>query len=83
MNNLLLLKLEVIMELWRRGGISVDEFRRLIIEKIRKVCPDTQGEVGSYLLYFLDVIDFRNDKVVLSRDGGHYIEVIRVLQGVS
>jgi hypothetical protein len=83
MNNLLLLKLGVIMELKRRGAVTVDEFRRLVIEEFRKVCPDIQGDLGSYLFYFLDIIDINGDKVVLSRDGEHYVEVIEKLQGTS
>jgi hypothetical protein len=80
MNNLLLLKLEVAMELKRRGVISVDEFERLVTEEVRKVCPNHQGDLESYLFYFLDVVDINDEKVVLSRDGEHYVEAIRVLQ---
>ena len=81
--NLLLLKLEVAMELKRRGVISVDEFERLVTEEVRKVCPNHQGNLGSYLFYFLDVVDINGEKVVLSRDGEHYVEVIEKLQGTS
>jgi len=80
MDNLMLLKLEVAMELKRRGVISVDEFERLVTEEVRKVCPNHQGDLGSYLFYFLDVVDINGEKVVLSRDGEHYVEVIEKLQ---
>ena len=83
MNNLLFLKLEVAMELKRRGVISVGEFERLVTEEVRKVCPNHQGNLGSYLFYFLDVVDINGEKVVLSRDGEHYVEVIEKLQGTS
>jgi len=83
MDNLMLLKLEVAMELKRRGVISVDEFERLVTEEVRKVCPNHQGDLGSYLFYFLDVVDINGEKVVLSRDGEHYVEVIRTLQNIS
>ena len=79
MNNLLLLKLEVAMELKRRGVVTVDEFERLVTEEVRKVCPNQQN-LGSYLFYFLDIIDINGEKVVLSRDGEHYVEAIRALQ---
>jgi len=82
-NYLFLLKLEVAMELKRRGVISVDEFERLVTEEVRKVCPNHQGDLGSYLFYFLDVVDINGEKVVLSRDGEHYVEVIEKLQGTS
>ena len=82
-NNLLLLKLGVIMKLKRRGSVSVDEFERLVAEEVRKVCPNHQGDLGSYLFYFLDVVDINGEKVVLSRDGEHYVEVIEKLQGTS
>ena len=65
--NLLLLKLEVAMELKRRGFVTVDEFEKLLTEELRKVCPDTQGDLGSYLFYFLDIIDIETpDKGRLS-----------------
>jgi len=79
MNNLLLLKLEVAMELKRRGFVTVDEFERLVAEEVRKVCPNQQN-LGGYLVYFLDIIDINGEKVVLSRDGEHYVEVIEKLQ---
>ena len=82
-NNLLYVKLGIIMELKKRGAVSVDEFERLVAEEFRKVCPDTQGEIESYLFYFLDVVDINGEKVVLSRDGEHYVEVIERLQGSS
>jgi len=83
MNNLLSLKLEVAMELKRRGVISVDEFERLVAEELRKVCPKHQGDLGGYLFYFLDIIDINGEKVILSKDGEHYVEVIEKLQGTS
>jgi hypothetical protein len=83
MNNLLLLKLEVAMEVKRRGVISVGEFERLVTEEVRKVCPNHQGDLESYLFYFLDIIDINGEKIVLSKDGEHYIEVIEKLQGAS
>ena len=81
-NYLLLLKLEVAMELKRRGVISVGEFERLVAEEVRKVCPNQQN-LGGYLFYFLDIIDINGEKVVLSKDGEHYVEVIEKLQGTS
>jgi len=83
MNNLLLLKLEVAMELKRRGVVSINEFERLIAEEIQKVCSNHQGDVRNYMLYFLDIIDIRDGKAVLSRDGKHYIEVIKALRAIS
>ena len=83
MDNLMLLKLEVAMELKRRGVISVDEFERLVTEEVRKVCPNHQGNARDYLFYFLDVVDINGEKVVLSKDGEHYVEVIEKLQGTS
>jgi hypothetical protein len=83
MGNLLLLKLEVAMELKRRGVISVGEFGKLLTEEVRKVCPNYQGDLGSYLFYFLDIIDINGEKVVLSKDGEYYVEVIEKLQGTS
>jgi len=80
MGNLLFLKLRVVMELKRRGVISVGEFEKLLTEELRKICPNHQGDLGSYLFYFLDIIDINGEKVVLSRDGEHYVEAIRVLQ---
>ncbi len=81
-NNLFLLKLEVAMELRRRGFVTVDEFEKLLTEEVRKVCPNQQN-LGGYLVYFLDIIDINGEKVVLSRDGEHYVEVIEKLQGTS
>ncbi len=81
-NNLFLLKLEVAMELKRRGFVTVDEFEKLLTEEVRKVCPNQQN-LGGYLVYFLDIIDINGEKVVLSRDGEHYVEVIEKLQGTS
>ena len=83
MDNLLLLKLEVAMELRRRGVISVGEFEELLTEDVRKVCPKHQGDLGGYLFYFLDIIDINGEKVILSKDGEHYVEVIEKLQGTS
>ncbi|MCG2880946.1 MAG: hypothetical protein L7G96_06465 [Vulcanisaeta sp.] len=80
MNNLFLLKLRVAMELRRRGAISVGEFEELVSEEIRKFCPNLQGDLGGYLFYFLDIIDINGEKVVLSRDGEHYVEAVRALQ---
>ena len=80
MGNLLYVKLGIIMELKKRGAVSVDEFERLVAEEFRKVCPDTQGDLGSYLFYFLDVVNIDGEKVVLSRDGEHYVEAIRALR---
>jgi hypothetical protein len=82
MNNLLLLKLETAMELKRRGAISVGEFEKLVTEEFRRVCPNQQN-LGGYLVYFLDIIDINGEKVVLSRDGEHYVEVIEKLQATS
>jgi hypothetical protein len=82
-NYLFLLKLEVAMELKRRGVVSVGEFEKLLTEEVRKVCPNHQGDIGNYLFYFLDIIDVNGEKVVLSRDGEHYVEVIEKLQGTS
>jgi len=79
-NYLFLLKLRVVMELRRRGVVTVGEFEKLLTEEVRKVCPDTQGDLGSYLFYFLDIIDINGEKVVLSRDGEHYVEAIRAIQ---
>jgi hypothetical protein len=81
-NYLFLLKLEVAMKLKRRGVISVGEFEKLLTEEVRKVCPNQQN-LGGYLVYFLDIIDINGEKVVLSRDGEHYVEVIEKLQGTS
>jgi hypothetical protein len=78
-NYLFLLKLEVAMKLKRRGVISVGEFEKLLTEEVRKVCPNQQN-LGGYLVYFLDIIDINGEKVVLSRDGEHYVEAIRALQ---
>jgi hypothetical protein len=83
MNNLLFLKLEVAMELKRRGVISVDEFEELVTKELRKFCPNHQGNLGSYLFYFLDIIDINGEKVVLSKDGEHYVEVIEKLQATG
>ena len=83
MGNLLYVKLGVIMELKKRGVVSVDEFERLVVEEVRKVCPNHQSDLGSYLFYFLDIIDINGEKVVLSKDGEHYAEVIEKLQGTS
>lgn len=83
MNNLLLLKLDVAMELKRRGTVSVEEFERLVTEGVRKVCPNHQGDLGGYLVYFLDIINIDGEKVVLSKDGEHYVEVIEKLQATS
>ena len=80
MNNLLFLKLRVVMELRRRGAISVGEFEELVSEEIRKFCPNHQGDLRGYLFYFLDIIDINGEKVVLSKDGEHYVEVIEKLQ---
>ena len=81
--NLLFLKLRVVMELRRRDFVTVDEFEKLLTEEVRKVCPNHQGDLGSYLFYFLDIIDINGEKVILSRDGEHYVEVIEKLQGTS
>ena len=83
MNSLLLLKLEVAMELKRRGVVTVSEFEKLLTEEVRKVCPNHQGDLGNYLFYFLDVVDINGEKVVLSKDGEHYVEVIEKLQATS
>ena len=83
MNNLLFLKLEVAMKLKRRGFVPVGEFEELVSEEVRKVCPNLQGDLRDYLFYFLDIIDLNGEKVVLSRDGEHYVEVIEKLQGTS
>jgi hypothetical protein len=83
MNNLLLLKLEVAMELKRRGVISVDEFEKLLSEEVRKVCPNYQGDLGGYLVYFLDIIDINGERVALSKDGEHYVEVIEKLRATG
>jgi len=80
MNNLLFLKLRVVMELRRRGAISVGEFEELVSEEIRKFCPNHQGDLRGYLFYFLDIIDINGEKVALSKDGEHYVEVIEKLQ---
>ena len=80
MGNLLFLKLRVVMELKRRGVVTVGEFEKLLTEELRKVCPKHQGDLGSYLFYFLDIIDINGEKVVLSRDGEHYVKAIRALQ---
>ena len=80
MNNLLFLKLRVVMELRRRGAISVGEFEELVSEEIRKFCPNLQGDLRGYLFYFLDIIDINGEKVALSKDGEHYVEVIEKLQ---
>ncbi len=45
-NNLFLLKLEVAMELRRRGFVTVDEFEKLLTEEVRKVCPNQQNLGG-------------------------------------
>ena len=82
-NYLLFLKLRVVMELRRREVVSVDEFEELLTEEVRKVCPNHQGDLGSYLFYFLDIIDINGEKVVLSKDGEYYVEVIEKLQGTS
>ena len=82
MNNLLLLKLGVVMELKKCGAVSVDGFEWLVAKEVRKVCPNQQNLEG-YLVYFLDIIDIKDGKVVLSKDGEHYVEVIEKLQGVS
>jgi hypothetical protein len=82
-NYLFLLKLEVAMELKRRGTVSVDEFEKLLTEEVRKFCPNHQGDLGSYLFYFLDIIDINGEKIVLSRDGEHYVEVIEKLQATG
>ena len=82
-NYLFLLKLEVAMELKRRGVVTVDEFEKLLTEEVRKVCPNHQGNARVYLFYFLDVVDINGEEVVLSRDGEHYVEVIEKLQGTS
>ncbi len=79
-NYLFLLKLEVAMKLKRRGVVSVGEFEKLLTEEVRKVCPNHQGDIGNYLFYFLDIIDINGEKVVLSKDGEHYVEAIRALQ---
>ncbi len=71
------------MRLKRRGVISVGEFEKLLTEEVRKVCPNHQGNARDYLFYFLDVVDINGEKVVLSKDGEHYIEVIRTLQNIS
>ena len=83
MNNLLLLKLGVAMELKRRGVISVDEFERLVAEEVRKVCPNHQGNARDYLFYFLDVVDINGEKVVLSKDGERCVEVVEKLRTTS
>ncbi len=70
------------MKLKRHGVISVGEFEKLLTEEVRKVCPNQQN-LGGYLVYFLDIIDINGEKVVLSRDGEHYVEVIEKLQGTS
>ena len=79
-NYLFLLKLRVVMVLRRRDFVTVDEFGKLLTEELRKVCLDTQGDLGSYLFYFLDIIDINGEKVALSRDGEHYVEAIRAIQ---
>ena len=79
-NNLLFLKLEVAMELKRHGSVSVGEFEKLLTEELRKVCPNHQDNARDYLFYFLDIIDINGEKVVLSRDGEHYVEAIRAIQ---
>ncbi len=71
------------MKLKRRGVVSVGEFEKLLTEEVRKVCPNHQGDIGNYLFYFLDIIDINGEKVILSRDGEHYVEVIEKLQGTS
>ena len=80
MNNLLFLKLEMAMELKRRGFVPVGEFEELVSEEVRKVCPNLQGNLRGYLFYFLDIIDINDEEVVLSRDGEHFVEVIEKLQ---
>ena len=80
MKNLFLLKLRVVMELRRREVVSVDEFEELLTEEVRKFCPNHQGDLRGYLFYFLDIIDINGEKVVLSKDGEHYVEVIEKLQ---
>jgi hypothetical protein len=82
-NYLLFLKLRVVMELRKREVVSVDEFEKLLTEELRKVCPKHQGDLGSYLFYFLDIIDINGEKVILSKDGEYYVEVIEKLQGTS
>ncbi|ADN51116.1 hypothetical protein Vdis_1742 [Vulcanisaeta distributa DSM 14429] len=75
----LILKLVVIKELNRLGGVSINEFPSLISKITQHLNSMGYSISPGDVIHLLDVISISNDKVTLSNEGLHYLRTIEIL----